>query len=354
MTSAPKLNNAETLILSPHVITPAESLHQPVLCKWFNIPLFIYLFIVVVFNLGMLVQQTPSMFSALSKKKKYQWSRKKKSTTCTIFPRYNLNLELVLCKQTLKKEKVSSLSSLIKYKYGISKCEFLHDDLSVQLSSGVYRNTKNFTEVFALLRAWRQVERQCSTRRSPLPRDTNQVCWTLGSLMSFAVSLPTLMVLHSVKMRVKIVCDNAYPTLRPSSCAWYRMIRTGFPSKRAVGKQDLSGVEILQNIGCNKRSKNCLSPDVLCHLGLALSICYLHCYTEPQSLPPLSSILSCWPHAACQAAPCSQLLFGSLALPPSCLPCTARAGTDSSWKAGDLPKIARPPGMEGLVRQPVF
>lgn len=158
MTSAPKLNNAETLILSPHVITPAESLHRPVLCKWFNIPFFIYLLLFLIW--ACLNSKHLACFQHCPNNRNINEIERKNLLLCTIFPRYNPNLELVLCKQTLKKEKVSSLSSLIKYKYGISKCEFLHDDLSVQLSSGVYRNNKNFTEVFALLHAWRQVERQ--------------------------------------------------------------------------------------------------------------------------------------------------------------------------------------------------
>lgn len=159
MTSAPKLNNAETLILSPYVITPAESLHRPVLCKWFNIPFFIYLLLLFLIW-ACLYNKHLACFQHCPNKRNINEIERKNLLLCTIFARYNPNLKLVLWKQTLKKEKVSSLSSLIKYKYGISKCEFLHDDLSVQLSSGVYRNNKNFTEVFALLHAWRQVERQ--------------------------------------------------------------------------------------------------------------------------------------------------------------------------------------------------
>lgn len=133
-------------------------------------------------------------------------------------------------------------------------------------------------------------------------RDDNQVLWILGFLIIlFVESLPPLNILHSIEIRMKIVCAYVHPTLRASPCAWHRKVRTEFPSKGVIEEQELSGVQIAWNIGYCKRSVSSLSPKQLCHTGLTLRTCYLHCYREP--IVPSISLFKPIYLANCHAAP---------------------------------------------------
>lgn len=79
-----------------------------------------------------------------------------------------------------------------------------------------------------------------STFGSLLPADPNQV---LGILLSFILpfhgSLLPPKVLHSIKIRLRIVWADTYSAFRASPCSLPRRVRTEFPSKGAVGYQGL-------------------------------------------------------------------------------------------------------------------
>lgn len=142
------------------------------------------------------------------------------------------------------------------------------------------------------------------TCASILPGNANQVVWIPGfPIMPFAGSLPSPKVHHSFKIRVKIVCADAYHILRALLCTWHKGSGQGFlPKTLRKNKICLTLMQIVQNIVCDK-GFNCLAPSHPCHPGLTLSIWYLYCYREP-AVPAFKPILlpMHWPHATCQAA----------------------------------------------------
>lgn len=155
---------------------------------------------------------------------------------CLISPRYKLSLELILCWQTvLLKKKVLSLSSFNRYKY---KYDFLHNGLSTEFSSHVHSILQEYQKGLPKTlhscvpeHRWKNN----SIGRFLLLRDDDQVLWILGFLIIlFAGSLPPLNSLHSIEIRMKIVCAYVHPTSRASPCAWQRKVRTSFLAKELL------------------------------------------------------------------------------------------------------------------------
>lgn len=208
---------------------------------------------------------------------------------------------------------MSSLITFTRYKYGIKRCGFPCDHL-VQFTPRVQDYQKVLPKSLHsnMPEGWWKGRNTC---RYLLPEDANQVLWILGSLITpFAGSLPSPKVPHSIKIRVKIVCADAHPTLRASPCAWHRSGQGFFPKHLQENKICSTLVQIVQNIGCDKGSTNHLAPNHPCHPGLTLSIWYLYCYREPTIPSPLHSNPPCFPCTGrvplAKLPLCSQLPFG--------------------------------------------
>lgn len=169
-----------------------------------------------------------------------------------------------------------------------------------------------------------------------LPADPNQV---LGILLSFILlfhgSLLPPKVLHSIKIRVKIVWADAHSASRVSPCTLPRRVRTEFSSKGAVGDQGLFGTNSTEFwLQSRIYLLPCSKPPRL----FTLSIWYLYCHRQPKPLPPLHLASHAWP---CATLP---LTAGAIWLLSAVLKlwlCRARAGRQKI-----LTETAQPPGRD--------